>query len=201
MKSDPDFIDKLSELKDSYRAQVISNADSALKSNGYKDAIQIIEDGLDILPNDSELLAKIDEYEEYKPISIKSFTVTASNNGYDFYSSRSDPRGEVNTDVLYLESYVEFYIGGKYSKLVATVDPDQNFRTSIYAGTQLKIYADDELVYSSPTITYKTDDLEISVDIKNANYIRFQLVYVGGTAHIHYWNADEILIYNAYVSK
>lgn len=201
VKSDPYFTDKLNELKDSYRNQVVSNADSALKLKGYKEAIQIIYEGLDVLPNDSELLAKIDEYEEYKPISIESFTVTASNDGYDFYSSKSDPRGEVNTDVLYLESYVEFYIGGKYSKLVATIDPYQYFRTSIYAGTQLKIYADDELVYSSPTITYKTDDLEISVDIKNANYIRFQLAYVGGTAHSDYWSADDILIYNAYVSK
>ena len=118
-----------------------------------------------------------------------------------FRSSESDPREEVNSDVIVLEGYGEYYLGGKYSTLTATIDPIRYFGTSEYDGTQLEIVADDEVVYQSPGITYKTNNLDIKVNIKNADYIRFRAVYVGGAKFSQYYDADPILICNAVVSN
>ncbi len=92
-------------------------------------------------------------------------------------------------------------MGGEYSKFTATIDPVSYFGTASTNGVQLRVLADDELVYSSPTITYRTDDLEVSVDIKNADYLAFELVYVGGTEKDYWGTTDPILICNATVSK
>lgn len=199
-KSDTDISNKLKALIDKYRSKILAAAEEAFSSSGYASAIEVLNAAQGIIPNDTTILQKINEYKTYAPVSIKNFKVTASN-GYDFHESASDPRGDVDVDVIELEYYLEFYLAGEYSKFTAKIDPTQYFNTSAYQGVQLKILADDVEVYKSPTITYKTDNLDISVNIKNADYLAFKLLYVGGTQHSEYWSADPILIYNAFVSK
>jgi len=149
VKSDLDFIDKCNELKDSYRAQVISNADSALKSKGYKDAIQIIEDGLDVLPNDSELLAKIDEYEEYKPVSIASLDCFYGYN-ISIENNKKDNLGNIHNNVADLSSaYNNIYkINKQYSRLSGIWFQHYEYKTGKYYDSTLEIYGDGELLYS-----------------------------------------------------
>lgn len=199
-KTDSDISKKLNELKDKYRSKILADAEDAFHSSSYTSAIDVLNTSQGILPNDTIITQKINEYKSYAPVSIKTFQVTASN-GYSFSGSASDPRGEVAVDVIELEYYVEFYLAGEYSKFTAKIDPTKYFNTSSYQGVQLRILADDTEVYKSPTITYKTDNLDVSVNIKNADYLAFKLTYVGGSNYSEYWNADPILVYNAFVSK
>lgn len=199
--TDEDILNKKNLYVTKYREDVLSEAKNALETNGYKEAVQILQDALEVLNNDTQISNKIIEYREYEPVPLKNLKATASNDGYEFSSSMSDPRGETNVDVLHLESYVEFYAGKQYSKFTATIDPAEHFKTSDYAGVQLKIHADNVVVYKSPTITYKTDNLSVSVDIANAKYLKFELVYVGGTQYSEHWNADAILICDPFVAK
>ena len=207
VKSDPDFIDKLSELKDSYKAQVISNADSALKSKGYKEAIQIIEDGLDILSNDSELIAKIDEYEEYKPVHLSELVAT-KREYCSFSETEWDPRNVLYTNVLYLISHssnliyhggqIEVFTNKQYSTFSCTIVPEADFTTSSNSGSMIKIYGDGELLYTSELITYKTSGVNVNIDITNVEYLEINIenIYRG----IHPAYADT-LICDPYVSK
>ena len=199
-KSDSDISKKLNELKDKYRSKILADAEEVFNSSGYLSAIDVLNASQGILPNDATITQKINEYKTYAPVSIKTFKVTASN-GYSFSGSASDPRGEVAVDVIELEYYIEFYLAGGYSQFTAKIDPTQYFNTSSYQGVQLRILADDVEVYKSPTITYKTDNLDVSVNIKNADYLAFKLTYVGGSNYSEYWSADPILIYDAFVTK
>ena len=199
-KTDSDISKKLNNLKDKYRSKILADAEEAFNSSGYLSAIDVLNASQGILPNDATITQKINEYKTYAPVSIKTFKVTASN-GYSFSGSASDPRGEVAVDVIELEYYIEFYLAGGYSQFTAKIDPTQYFNTSSYQGVQLRILADDVEVYKSPTITYKTDNLDVSVNIKNADYLAFKLTYVGGSNYSEYWSADPILIYDAFVTK
>lgn len=134
------------------------------------------------------------------PIPLEELPITASN-GYDIEESKADPRDEVNTNVVVLEYFVEFYTGKLFSKFTATIDPTDYFDTSKYAGTQLIIKGDEKIIYESPTITYKTDDLEIELDVENVDYLSFELEYVGGEEFSDYYDADDILICNAYLHE
>ena len=150
-KSDTDISNKLKALIDKYRSKILAAAEEAFSSSGYASAIEVLNAAQGIIPNDTTILQKINEYKTYAPVSIKTFKVTASN-GYDFHESASDPRGDVDVDVIELEYYLEFYLAGEYSKFTAKIDPTQYFNTSAYQGVQLKILADDVEVYKSPNI-------------------------------------------------
>lgn len=179
VKSDPDFIDKLTELKDSYRAQVISNADSALKLKGYKDAIQIIEDGLDILPNDAELLAKIDEYEEYIPInlfSLEYFNASSTLNVVSGPYSETDNLGQTHyesytlRDSIHSNAWATYIISDNYDKLTGSffLEFDHRATTTDHV---LNIYGDGKLLYTC-TITGGVAPVDFSVDISGVEQLK-----------------------------
>lgn len=199
-RNDGDISKKLNNLKDKYRSKILADAEEAFNLSGYLSAIDVLSSSKEILPNDVTITQKINDYKTYAPVSIKNFKVTASS-GYGFQDSASDPRGEIAVDAIKLSSYVEFYLAGDYSKFTAKLDPVAYFSTNEYQGVQLRILADDIEAYKSPTITYKTDNLDVSVNIKNADYLTFELIYVGGSKFSDYWSADPILIYDAFVTK
>lgn len=68
--TDDDASAKLQTYMSTYKSIVIENADNALASTGYADAISIINEGLKILNGDNDLLNKIDEYKTYAPVYL-----------------------------------------------------------------------------------------------------------------------------------
>ena len=178
-----------------------------MKSKGYKEAIQIIEDGLDILSNDSELIAKIDEYEEYKPVHLSELVAT-KREYCSFRETEWDPRNVLYTNVLYLISHlsntgyhggqIEVFTNKQYSTFSCTIVPEADFTTSSNSGSMIKIYGDGELLYTSELITYKTSGVNVNIDITNVEYLEINIenIYRG----IYPAHADT-LICDPYVSK
>lgn len=189
LQNDAEILQKLNSLKTTYRNKVISDADAALKKSGYSEAIRIANNGLSVLPDDSTILAKIEGYKAYAPVSLEDITRT-NGDDYSFEDSAKDPRGTVYSNVLLLESdwvggwdhpilagEVEFYTARKYSTFECTLVPNDDFSKSEKAkGGQLQIYADGKLVYTSETLSYKTNGIKVSVNIENAEYITFKVV-------------------------
>ncbi len=68
------------------------------------------------------------------------------------------------------EAYIEYRLEGKYSKLTGTIAPHENMGEN--GQGYVHIYADDKLVYSSPTVFRKTDPFDFSVDVSGADYIK-----------------------------
>ena len=82
LRSDAEVVQKLNSLKTAYREQTLSTAANMFESSGYSDAVDVLNKGLTVLPNDSVFLEKIAEYESYKPIPLHSFVQTDSNGCY-----------------------------------------------------------------------------------------------------------------------
>ena len=43
-------------------------------------------------------------------------------------------------------------------------------------GARIQIYGDDELIYSSDIITYKTEGIDVDIDISDVSYLRIEVV-------------------------
>lgn len=210
LQNDAEVLQKLNSLKITYRNKVVADADVALGKSGYSEATRIANNGLSILPDDTTLLSKIEEYQAYAPVSLEDVTLT-NGDDYSFKDSAKDPRGTVYNDVLLLESdwvggwdhpilagEVEFYTDRKYSTFECTLLPNDNFSKSEKAkGGQLQIYADGKLVYTSVTLSYKTNGIKVSVNIGNAEYITFKVV---NNSYESYYCASMFLL-DAVVKK
>ncbi len=72
----------------------------------------------------------------------------------------------------------EYFIAKKYSSLVFDISPYIEFGKEGKA--QIKIYTDDNLVYTSPIITQKTVKFNTgSIDLEDVNYLRFEVTMDG----------------------
>ena len=66
--------------------------------------------------------------------------------------------------------YVEYFVDGAYSTLSFTAAPSSN--TPDWYSAWLEVYGDDdELLWSSDTIDYKTDPIEAIIDISGQRYV------------------------------
>ena len=170
--------EKLEEYSAIYRKQVLADAETAFTSGGYSAAIDVINNGLYLLPNDTELAAKKAEYAALGPEGWKDLVCTKGKICYIEDEVR-DPRQKAYHDVVlfyyYESTFAELYTGGQYSTISADFFPDEDFTTRDGKYANIKVYADDKLVYTSPNITYKTENIHMSVNIKGAKYVTIEL--------------------------
>ena len=91
-------------------------------------------------------------------------------------------------------SYVDFFVNSSYKSLTFTAAPCEGFK-DFFAGT-FEVYGDDdELLYISDTVNYKTNPFTANVNISNQQYIKLV------------WNLEDtnstaprsILIKDAYI--
>ncbi len=123
----------------------------------------------------------------------------------------SDPRGNTYSNAYvfwaeyfslntgggyYDKPYLEKYLGGKYSDLSLKIIPHKDFdKYNKNVEAYIKIYADEKLIYTSDSITRKTDCAEVSLSIENVNYLRIELN--AGTDLTNYYNQYSVMVYDA----
>ena len=75
-----------------------------------------------------------------------------------------------------------YRVYGKYKYISGALSPHADINEDAYS--QVKIYADDKLVYTSPAIGRKTDLVNFNADISGADYIKIVVkVMQSGTSH------------------
>lgn len=206
--NDSDIVEQKNLCTSKYREQVLSDAESAFNSDGYAAAIDVLNSALSTLPNDSTLTSKIEDYNEYAPVSLKKIKAT-SGKSYHFPSTAKDPRDNNYIDALYLDSSrsnmetftgsAEFYLGKLYSKFKCKIVPEKDFSTGNKAECYIRIYLDDVLVYTSEKITYKTTGIDVNINVSNAEYLRISLY--NPTASEWYMEQAPTLLVDPQVSK
>ena len=180
---DAEFIKKLSFYQDKYREETLSLAAVTFESAGYYEAIDILNESLTILPNDSAILDKIGEYEEYEPIRLFSLSYfDAATTGFIYGPSlEKDNIGETHNDCFYLhESYWDYSsiwatyrINGEYKKIRGTYFLTFDNRTSNKERV-LNIYGDDILLYTA-TMSNGIEPIDFDVDISGVNYLKISI--------------------------
>lgn len=182
-KTESDILGKRNLYVSKYKAQVIANADNALKSNGYNSAMGIIDDALKVLPAEQELLNKQTEYEEYKPVDLFSLDYfnAADNFGFEYNDPQERKDNEGNTygkTYCFKPSYyssntwVEYKLDKKYNKLLGTFFLDFDWRTTKQEA-HFYVYGDGKLLYDGGQTGGKVP-FDFDVDITNVDVLRIE---------------------------
>lgn len=166
-----------------YVKDVVAKADQLMQDKAFSDAIGLVNKALQVLPDNSILLAKKAEIEDKKPVPISTLRLIDS---YDWSVNEYEPVdifGNLHmseyTCVLYnsnsmfgttgTSNYAEYRSYGEYSILTGTISPYQYIEGAIF-----RIYLDDVMV-EWYEIGKKTDPIHFEIDISNADYIRFDI--------------------------
>lgn len=133
------------------------------------------------------------ELEEKQPVSLS--TLTPINIGNDWNSelipewnkgTPTDPFGNSYADAINFiifpggtndyvtEHYAEYRLHGKFSTITGTLVSHENIPE--LGHSNIKVYADDKLVYTSQLIERKTDPQDFSVDVGGADYVKIVIV-------------------------
>lgn len=176
---------------DEYEKLVLEEVDLLIANREYNEAILYLKDALEVLENHSVFVDKLAYLESIKPVSVlKLIEINRSdyweewNSGNPVDPFQNDYSHAVNYCIITCRSYknyVEYRTYGKYDTISGTIAPyvDIGNDKSAY----LQIYVDEELVYTSQTITRKTDAFDFTVDISGAEYVKVYVCtddYYGG---------------------
>ena len=188
VKADRKVIQKLNSLKNNYRDYALKEAEKALKSSGYEKSIEILNEALKYLPDDSEILDALSRYEEYIPVQISSLEYFT---GTDFSVKNNikDNLGNTHDNVVFATTQGwsnhtnknVYKINKKYSKLTGLWFQLYDYRTARsqnipYTGT-LEIYGDSKLLYSGKMGPGKEP---IKLDLKLSGVTELSVNYRGG---------------------
>lgn len=192
--SDADLISAYNTYAADYAEQVVKEADGLLEKNNYSGAIEAVKKGLKTVPDNQILKDKQSAIEKTKPVSLS--TLSAFNGGWEWnnldptdpfgndYSSASnyvvfsneewgtisDQEGFIGETNGYYQVSTEYHTEKKYNRLTMQLAPYYTIAENGKAFVQ--IYADDELVYTSPTIVQKTQAFSAEANIAGAEYIK-----------------------------
>lgn len=76
----------------------------------------------------------------------------------------------------YIKPYIEKYIGGGYDTFSATINPYKTFdKYNQNVKAEIRIYADNNLIYTSNQITRLTENEEINIPVKDVEYLKIEL--------------------------
>ena len=164
-----------------YEAALLNQANTLIAEKKYDDAILLLNRGLTVLANNENLIAKRDEAEAKKPVSITSLTPI---NGYWAWNEGNpeDPFGNSYSTscnyYIFSEHYekttsIEYRLYGKYGEITGRIAPYTEMGQ--LGSVCVKIYADDVLVYTSEEVVRKMDAFTFSVNVANAEYILIEI--------------------------
>lgn len=175
------------ECADVYVQGIVAKAEQLMQNRDFSGAISLINTALQVLPDNSTLLAKKAEVEEAKPLSItdalmiNSLLFSEWNSGAPIDPFGNDYSRTANYAIIHryvgnsTYSYEEYRVYGRYSTITGTIAP--YYETPEDSAWWLQIYADDRLVYTSPVVGRKTDAIDFSVNISGADYIKLVIAF------------------------
>lgn len=88
--------------------------------------------------------------------------------------------------------YIEYYLGGEYSKLSGNIVRSKWLEDTIM--TWVQIYADGVKIYESPKMDYKTKAIPFDIEISHAKYIK--IVAVSTMWEYHDMMITDAQVYN-----
>lgn len=135
-----------------YVDQIIMETEGMIDQRKYSEAIEIVTEGLNVLPENEELENKLSVLESQKPISITSLTELNSSYWYWNEYEAKDPFGnDYSQTANYFvhrnanrEAYIEYRVYQNYDLITGTISPHADIGEN-YTGI-VQIYVDDVLV-------------------------------------------------------
>lgn len=93
------------------------------------------------------------------------------------------------------DRYIEYYLGGEYSKLSGNIVRSENVNDD--ETTWIQIYADGVKIYESAKMDYKTKAIPFDIEISNAKYIKIVALSTEiNLMGVHYMMITDAQVYN-----
>lgn len=193
--SDTELTDKAKTYEDAYVLTVISNTDQLLAENKFDEATKILQEAIEIFPNNQNLKSKITDVEEHKPVLLTSLYVVDEQ--YYEVGPCIDTYGDTYNSAFTVGSYqswpgfVIFNLNREYSTLTVTVASSADGDPY---GVGYKICTDDNAIHSA-YIETTTEPQTITLDVTGCSLLKFERLDGGGV-----WG-DKVIFGDAYIQK
>lgn len=164
-----------------------------------------------VLSEPTDSITSEQEDEQRKTVFLYETKTYSFNGNVTREDVLSDPRGNNYNDAYlfggeyytlntgggkYDKPFIEKYIGGEYDSFTAIIIPYKTFdKYGKNVQAKINIYADNELVYTSNTISRKTEQEQISLSVSGVKYLKIELV--PATELQSYYNQYSVILYNA----
>lgn len=182
--SDEELTQIFEDSKKNYRDSIFDKAEAAYDSEGYKAALDMIREGLNVLPEDQELLDKQQFYEAKKPVSLADYEVFSADT--PSYSESMDiEKNEYNTDRFkntYDSSFTKNYEGEatfllaeEYTRFTGTVACPEGYETqSNLSNVKVTISGDGRTLYRSGESGPEIKPQEFDVDVTGVEMLKIE---------------------------
>lgn len=117
------------------------------------------------------MLSKMDYYNSSK-WPFEYYDSTKDNFGNTYFDSIGGGNG-ISTESMTWQAYA---LDGKYSKIKGKVVLDYDSRSDTSDYTYLKIFSDDQLVYTSPLITAGVKPADFEIDITGTATLKIEII-------------------------
>ncbi len=175
-----DLISVYNTYCDTYLEVVFISVDSLVAQRKYDEAIAVLDSTEKEIGYNEQLDRKQEEILNSRPITknLTELKLIESSYNYELIpGSMIDSYGNSYANVGFFEDCgthsAKFYTQQKYRSLYGTIAaPDSMASSDIFdVSVVVYIYADNQLIYTSPKISRETKPIEIDLDITNADTI------------------------------
>ena len=165
---------KLRTYENAYRNQLLVDADDILRSEGYREAISALNEGLSILEYDDVLLDRIEVYKSYAPVEIMEMEPFSGRNNANLRAVTDTFGNEYSRVYVVSTNYgtkgFSVLLNGNYSTLSGTIiwsKEDKN-NDGYYS---IQFYDDEQLIYATEACSAKSGPVSFSFDISNVKIL------------------------------
>lgn len=152
----------IDEYNEAYVKKVVEQAGNLIKENKIDEAQELLEEADRFVPDNTEIIEKIKEIENLRPVGLETVHVIDSNN-YQFYEDGLiDSYGNAYTGHhLFTEidggAYAIFNLNKEYTTFTGTIVATEN--TEVNDEFFVSIYCDGKLIYEKHRITKVTEPI------------------------------------------
>lgn len=185
---------KETDIKNECINEAISKAETDIKNGDYDTAKKEINEAIKVVGNDTELTGELDRITSFEPVLITDLEefyidgdvhkwagIDKDNTGTSYPSGLliNESGGSMFSDPK--SSSVEYLLDGKYDRMTGKVvlhyDCKDSANPSVAAG-KVKIYGDDELLYSSDVIASGVLPQDFDLDITGVNELKIEFLWM-----------------------
>lgn len=181
---------EIAMVQQSFRDEVIDQSILAYKSEGYPAALNIINEALNTLRDDSTLISYRELYYSCIPVKLQDLKVVdklnmSNSSIIDYFNYRSGTIEDYLGNEYHgyhdlisyggsrpISAYGTVYLGGSYNDFCITFFPDSSVDSDVTIS--FEVYGDGILLFSSGFLDRTTPAQTINIDCTNINELKLQ---------------------------
>lgn len=192
--NDDSYKVKKTEIKNRCINDAIEKAETHTKNGDYDSAKKVVNEAIKVVGNDSELTDELERITSFEPLLITDIDEFYNDGDVHKWAGidkdntgTSYPSGLLVNEsggVMFSgpeSSEIEYLLDGKYDKMTGKVvlhyDCRDTADSSVAAG-KVKIYGDDELLYSSDIIASGVMPQDFDLDITGVNNLKIEFLWM-----------------------